>query len=97
MLFIAALASRVVAGDVGAASFLYRFVFVVSDGEQGDDESVRRLVSRLADDGVLVVGLGLGQETLQLRKLIPISKVNLTANELPAALATLLMQSLRGR
>ena len=42
------------------------------------------------------MGLGLGPETLRLKELLPHSRVNLDANGLPGALATLLVQSLRG-
>lgn len=89
-------ALEMVIKDIGAASFRDRFVFVISDGIPDDVESVRGLVTSLADDGVSVVGLGLGPETLQLRNLIPVSKANMTADELPSALATLLVRSFRG-
>jgi len=51
----------------------------------------------LAQDGVSMVGLGLGQQTLRLQELLPVSRVNLSSRELPGALASLLVSSLRGR
>ena len=60
-------------------------------------EAARRQIARLAADGISVMGLGLGPETLRLRELLPVSQVNLAADELPGALATLLVQSLRER
>jgi len=90
-------ALELVANDVGESPFQDRFVFVLSDGEPDDDESVRRQIARLAEDGVSMVGLGLGPETVRLQEFLPVSRVNLAANELPGALATLVVQALRGR
>jgi len=86
-----------VANDVCESPFQDRFVFVLSDGEPDDAEAARRQIARLAADGISVMGLGLGPETLRLRELLPVSQVNLAADELPGALATLLVQSLRER
>jgi uncharacterized protein YegL len=90
-------ALELVAGDVGESPFHDRFVFVISDGEPDDDASARRQIALLAEAGISTLGLGIGPETLRLRELLPASRVNLRSNELPGALATLLMQSLRGR
>jgi len=86
-----------VANDVCESPFQDRFVFVLSDGEPDNAEAARRQIARLAADGISVMGLGLGPETLRLRELLPVSQVNLAADELPGALATLLVQSLRER
>ena len=69
---------------------------MISDGEPDDAESARRQIGSLAEDGISLVGLGLGPETLRLRELLPVSQVNLDANGLLGALATLMVQSLRG-
>lgn len=44
-----------------------------------------------------MVGLSLGPEPRRLQAFFPVSRANLSASELPAALATLLVQSVRGR
>lgn len=89
-------ALELVAGDVTQSPYRDRFVFVLSDGEPDDDASARAQIAGLAEDGVSLVGLGLGPQTLRLQEFFPVSRANLTASELPGALATLLVQSLRG-
>ena len=86
-----------VAGDVRGAPFQDRFVFVLSDGVPDNADSARKQITLLAQDGVSMVGLGLGQQTLRLQELLPVSRVNLSSRELPGALASLLVSSLRGR
>jgi hypothetical protein len=90
-----AVAALLVADDVRQSPFQDRFVFVLSNGEPHDDESVRRQIAGLADDGVSMVGLGLGPDTMRMQESFPVSRANLAAIELPGALATLLVQSLR--
>ena len=89
-------ALELVAADVASSPYQDRFVFLLSDGEPDHAESAREQIARLAEDDITLVGLGLGPETLRLRELLPHSRVNLSASELPGALATLLVQSLRG-
>lgn len=72
-----------------------RFVFVVSDGELPENDPAHQLIAQLTNDGVSLVGLGLGPETHQLQNYFPNSRTNLTAEELPGALAELLTQSLQ--
>ena len=88
-------ALQLVAQDVGSSLFQDRLVFVLSDGEPDDDESVRQQIAWFAGEGVSMVGLGLGPETRRLQEFFPVSRTNLTASELPAALATLLVQALQ--
>ena len=72
-----------------------RFVIVLIDGEPDDEESARQQIAWLAADAVVLIGLGLGPATLRLQELFPVSRGNLTAAEVPAALATLLLRALR--
>jgi uncharacterized protein YegL len=89
-------ALELVAADLSSSPYRDRFVFLLSDGEPDDAESAREQIARLAEDEITVLGLGLGPETLRLRELLPRSRVNLAAGELPGALAALLVHSLRG-
>jgi hypothetical protein len=74
-----------------------RFVLVLSDGLPNNVSAVRAGLARLTALGCQVFGLGLGPETFALRELIPSSRANLSANEIPAALANLLMECTRIR
>jgi hypothetical protein len=74
-----------------------RFVLVLSDGLPNNVSSVRAGLARFTALGCHVFGLGLGPETFALRDLIPSSRVNLSATEVPAALANLLMECTRIR
>ena len=84
-----------VAADLGGSPFRDRFVIVLIDGEPDDEESARQQIAWLAADAVVLIGLGLGPATLRLQELFPVSRGNLTAAEVPAALATLLLRALR--
>jgi uncharacterized protein YegL len=90
-------ALELVAADLANSPFHDRFVFVLSDGAPDDAGSVRSLITRLAGEGVVLVGLGLGPETQQLAEFFRVSRVNLAAKDLPGALAELLVQCLGGR
>ena len=85
-----------VAKDVGSSPFQDRFVFVLSDGNPNDEDSAREQIAGLVQQGVSIMGLGVGPDTLTLQELLPVSRVNLSADEVPGALAALLAQSLRG-
>jgi uncharacterized protein YegL len=83
-----------VAADLLDSPFQDRFVFVLSDGAPHDALSVRAEITRLAGDGIVLVGLGLGPETEQLAEFFQISRVNLAATALPRVLAELLARCL---
>jgi hypothetical protein len=69
----------------------------LSDGEPHDALSVRAQIKRLAGEGIVLVGLGLGPETQQLAEFFQVSRVNLAAKELPAVLSELLARCLGSR
>ena len=87
-------ALELVAADLANSPFHDRFVFVLSDGNPHDAESVRSMIMRLAGEGIVLVGLGLGPETQQLAEFFQISRVNLAAKQLPGTLAELLVRHL---
>jgi uncharacterized protein YegL len=90
-----AAALELVVTDLGQSPFRDRFAFVLSDGVPAREHWVRQQIDRLVQDGVSLVGLGLGPGTARLQEFFPVSRVNLAAGELPGALATLLVQSLQ--
>jgi len=90
-------ALELVAADLANSPFHDRFVFVLSDGEPHDALSVRAQIKRLAGEGIVLVGLGLGPETQQLAEFFQVSRVNLAAKELPAVLSELLARCLGSR
>ena len=84
-----------VAGDVLNSPYQDRFVLVLSDGKPDDEQSTRRQMAHLLQDGVTLIGLGLGSGTEPLKDLFPTSRTNLTPQELPGALGSMLFQCLR--
>ena len=88
-------ALEMVVADLGESPFRDRFVIVLSDGEPDDEGSARQQIARLAADAVVLLGLGLGPGTVRLQELLPVSRVNLAAEDVPAALATLLLGAIR--
>jgi len=90
-------ALELVAADLAESPFHDRFVFVLSDGDPHDEDSVRALIKRLTGDGIVLIGLGLGPETQQLAEFFQVSRVNLAAKQLPGTLAELLVRHLRSR
>ncbi len=69
------------------------YVVVLSDGEPADESAVRAEVVALERLGCRVLGLGLGPGTAGLAGLIPSSRVNLRPDQLPSAMASLLVQA----
>ena len=90
-------ALELVAADLAGSPFRDRFVFVLSDGVPHDALSVQTQIMRLAGEGIVLIGLGLGPETQQLADFFEVSRVNLTAKELPGVLAQLLARCLASR
>jgi hypothetical protein len=88
-------ALELVAADLAESPFQDRFVFVLSDGVPHDALSVQ--ITRLAGEGIVLVGLGLGPETQQLAEFFRVNRVNLAAKELPGVLAELLARCLGSR
>ena len=84
-----------VAGDVLNSPYQDRFVLVLSDGKPDDEQSTRRQMAHLIQDGVTLIGLGLGSGTEPLKDLFPTSRTNLTPQEVPGALGSMLFQCLR--
>ena len=90
-------ALELVAADLAESPFQDRFVFVLSDGVPNDEFSVRTLITRLTDEGMVLVGLGLGPETQQLAEFFPVCRLNLSAREVPGVLTGLLARCLGSR
>ena len=83
-------ALREARAHVAESGFAERYLVVLSDGGVVDTEEVLKEVGLLERDGVRVIGLGLGPDTDDLRKVIRRSFVGLKPTQLPAAFVTLL-------
>ena len=63
-----------VAADLARSPFQVRFPFVPSDGEPHEESAVRIQITRLTEDEVALVGLGLGPKTEKLAEFFPVSR-----------------------
>jgi hypothetical protein len=71
-----------------------KILFVLGDGHADEAEHVRQAVSRLENDGVIVIGLGLGEGTDALANLFTRSKTGLPADRIVESVAELLSETL---
>jgi uncharacterized protein with von Willebrand factor type A (vWA) domain len=60
-----------------------RHVWVLSDGQPDNADEARRMLNRINRQASSVTGLGLGEDTTELKRLIPSALVNMKAEALP--------------
>lgn len=74
-----------------------RFIFLMTDGDTEISERarIRRHVGELREEGVKVIAIGVGNETVAIRELFSESKVIRSAAELPAAMSDGLLAAIR--
>ncbi len=89
-------ALRQVHTELPDAPFRDQYLFVLSDGEPGDELETRQAINGLSAAGVGMVGLGLGPDTARLAEFFPACQTGLNASDLPAVLSRLLSRILKG-
>lgn len=68
----------------------HRHLWILSDGDSNNPDQARRMLRGIRADGTRIHGLGLGDESGEIAKLIPGSPFNLQPHELPATFTALL-------
>jgi len=70
---------------------LHRHLWILSDGDTRDPDAARHKIRALRASGTMIHGLGLGSDSRHIAELIPGALTNLTPEQLPAALARMLL------
>ena len=74
-----------------------KIVFVLSDGEPHEPDSVKRQVAGMQRDGVHAIGLGLGQGTEKLAEFFPYAITGILPTALAGKVGELIRESMLGR
>jgi hypothetical protein len=90
-----AAALQVVRKHLEKSGFADRFLVILSDGRLDFREATGRILRQLTDDGVRLIGLGVGEDTAELSKVIPGARTGLTPAQLPGAFLQLLGRVVR--
>ncbi|MCC5840614.1 MAG: VWA domain-containing protein [Opitutales bacterium] len=80
--------------EFAESSHRERFLWIISDGQPHDPESVKTLIRELAPALTAVLGLGMGAGTEALRTLLPHAATAIEPRQLPEAVGHLLTQAL---
>lgn len=92
-----AAALKVVREHLAQAGFTDRFLVILSDGRPDSPEATGRTLRQLTDEGVSIIGLGVGDDTAELAKVVPGARTGLTPAQIPGAFLQLLSRVGRHR